>query len=131
MFGGAVHGPIEDITPTFLTPNVLATLREVDDIAHASLLKHSESPIHLCRLCHVKPHDSFPSTLPGFEDAVRCISQMPVVLIPVHFDRDTQQRPMLPSCQRSVVIRTFLTSDFMTGVPAIPGKDLPIHVRKL
>ena len=28
------------------------------------------------------------------------------------------------SFQRSVVIRTFITQDFMTGVPAVPGADL-------
>jgi len=54
------------------------------------------------------------------------ISQMPVVLIPVHFDRD----PLLhsPSCQHSVVIRTFITSDFMTGIAAEPGNHLPEEV---
>lgn len=100
VFGNAVRGPIEETTPTFLTPNVLATLREVDDIAHRSLIKYN---------------------------AVQSISQMPIVLIPIHFDRELFH-PIIPSCQRSVVIRTFLTSDFMTGVPAVPGKDLPLHV---
>ena len=52
---------------------------------------------------------------------------MPIVLIPVHFDRDPIDH--IPSCQRSVVIRTFITSDFMTGVPATPGKQIPIEVR--
>ena len=61
-------------------------------------------------------------------DTQRCLSQMPVVLLPVHFDRDPQQRPIVPSCQRSVVIRTFITSDFMTGIPATPGQDLPLKV---
>lgn len=56
--------------------------------------------------------------------AVGCVSQMPVVLIPVHFDRNEGT----PSCQRSVVIRTFITSDFMTGIPATPGDQLPINV---
>lgn len=57
----------------------------------------------------------------------RKISQMPVVLIPVHFDRDPTNRT--PSCSRSVVLRPFITSDFMTGVPAIPGSEqLPLHV---
>lgn len=51
---------------------------------------------------------------------------MPVVLIPVHFDRDAASR--VPSCQRSVVLRPFCSSDFMTGTPAIPGNQLPIHV---
>ena len=52
---------------------------------------------------------------------------MPIVLIPVHFDRDPIDH--IPSCQRSVVIRTFITNDFMTGVPAIPGKHIPVEVR--
>ena len=54
---------------------------------------------------------------------------MPIVLIPIHFDRDPQDRPVVPSCQRAVVIRTFITSDFMTGIPATPGKHLPMIVR--
>ena len=61
---------------------------------------------------------------PGIVDK---ISQMPIVLIPVHFDRDPIDH--IPSCQRSVVIRTFITSDFMTGVPATPGKQIPIEVK--
>lgn len=32
------------------------------------------------------------------------------------------------SFQRSVVIRTFITQDFMTGVPAVPGPDLSMEV---
>ena len=32
------------------------------------------------------------------------------------------------SFQRSVVIRTFITQDFMTGVPAMPGTDLNTEV---
>ena len=55
------------------------------------------------------------------------ISQMPIVLIPIHFDRDPIDH--IPSCQRSVVIRTFVTNDFMTGIPATPGKHLPLEVR--
>lgn len=54
---------------------------------------------------------------------------MPVVLIPVHFDRDVAYRH--PSCQRSVVIRPFITEDFMTGVPALPGKHIPATVSRL
>jgi GMP synthase (glutamine-hydrolysing) len=54
------------------------------------------------------------------------ISQMPVVLIPIHFDRDYASRA--PPCQRSVVLRPFCSQDFMTGTPAIPGHELPMHV---
>lgn len=58
---------------------------------------------------------------------IRRISQMPVVLIPLHFDRDPANR--MPSCQRSIVLRPFLTNDFMTGVPILPGSEnLPMNV---
>jgi len=51
---------------------------------------------------------------------------MPVVLIPIHFERGQMNRN--PSCQRSVVLRPFVTNDFMTGTPAVPGKHLPVDV---
>lgn len=54
------------------------------------------------------------------------ISQMPVVLIPIHFDRDIAIR--IPSCQRSAVLRPFFSSNFSTG-PGLPGRDLPVEVR--
>jgi hypothetical protein len=54
------------------------------------------------------------------------IAQMPVVLIPIHFDREPTSRT--PSCQRSLVLRPFVTNDFMTGVPALPGKHIPVDV---
>lgn len=53
---------------------------------------------------------------------------MPVVLVPLHFDRDIAYRH--PSCQRSVVIRPFITEDFMTGIPAIPGKHISAAVSR-
>lgn len=99
VFGGKIVHQIQDVTPTFLTPNVLGTLRQVDCEANATLLE---------------------------QDSVSCISQMPLVLVPLHFDRDTILR--LPSCQRSVVIRTFITNDFMTGIPATPGKQISEEV---
>lgn len=52
---------------------------------------------------------------------------MPVVLVPLHFDRDPALRA--PSCSRSVVLRPFLSNDFMTGVPVVPGIErLPLPV---
>ncbi|XP_032663620.1 GMP synthase [glutamine-hydrolyzing] [Odontomachus brunneus] len=101
IFGPQLHHPIQDITPTYLTSNVIATLRQADHLANQVFAAN------------------------GCMDA---ISQMPVVLIPIHFDRDAACRTL--SCQRSVVLRPFCTNDFMTGTPAIPGKDLPIHVVK-
>lgn len=99
IFGGAVPYPVHDITPTFLTPIVLSTLRQVDYVAHSIL--------------HNSGH-------------MGSISQMPIILVPIHFDRDVVSRN--PSCQRSAVIRTFITHDFMTGIPATPNKHLPLVV---
>ncbi|KAH9600503.1 NAD/GMP synthase [Trypanosoma melophagium] len=48
------------------------------------------------------------------------LSQVPVVLLPLGFEEKGQF---------SIVVRTFLTNDFMTGVPAIPGSSvMPIPV---
>ncbi|KAG5343168.1 GUAA synthase, partial [Acromyrmex heyeri] len=99
IFGPQLHHPIQDITPTYLTSNVIATLRQADHLANQVLASNG---------------------------CMGAISQMPVILIPIHFDRDTACRTL--SCQRSVVLRPFCTNDFMTGMPAVPGKDLPIHV---
>lgn len=101
IFGPQLHHPVTDITPTHLTSNVIATLREADHVANEVLAANN---------------------------CMGAISQMPVVLIPIHFDRDAVSR--IPSCQRSVVLRPFCTNDFMTGTPAIPGKELPVHVVK-
>lgn len=73
---------------------------------------------------------------------------MPVVLIPIQFDRQiylndheeiinndnqtneriiplTRLRSIASSFQHSVVLRTFVTKDFMTGRPAVPGETFP------
>ncbi|XP_069684502.1 GMP synthase [glutamine-hydrolyzing] isoform X2 [Periplaneta americana] len=99
IWGGLVRDQVLDITPTFLTSNVLSTLRQADHVANQVLASS------------------------GY---INSLSQMPVVLIPVHFDRDQVSR--IPSCQRSIVLRPFCTHDFMTGVPAIPGRELPVDV---
>jgi len=46
------------------------------------------------------------------------LSQVPVVLVPL---------PFWEEWNHSIVIRPFITNDFMTGVPAIPWKDIPIE----
>lgn len=45
---------------------------------------------------------------------------MPVVLVPV----DPDNAIAGPTTRRSIAIRTFLTNDFMTGRPAIPGAEV-------
>lgn len=99
IFGGCVRDVIQEITPTFLTPNVVDTLREADYLATKVLNEMG---------CLEK------------------ISQMPVVLLPIQFDRDSLCRsdPFL----RSVVLRPFITQDFMTGRPAVPNHHLPLTV---
>jgi len=47
-------------------------------------------------------------------DLVKKLSQVPVILTPTDFDEEGK---------RSIVIRTFITNDFMTGVAAIPGTE--------
>ncbi|XP_043219698.1 GMP synthase [glutamine-hydrolyzing]-like isoform X2 [Amphibalanus amphitrite] len=101
IFGGMVKAPLTSVTPTFLTSGVLSQIREADYVAHQVLSSSGSASV---------------------------ISQMPVVLLPLHFDRDATCHQ--PSCQRSVVIRTFITHDFMTGVPATPGKQLPLETLK-
>lgn len=50
---------------------------------------------------------------------IQKLSQVPVILTPVDFGE---------TGKRSIVIRTFITNDFMTGVPAIPGSEyMPIE----
>jgi len=99
IFGGPVEHPVDSVTTTFLTPLVLSTLRQADHLAHQVLSNAG----HL-----------------------GSVSQMPVVILPLHFDRSPLER--VPSCCRSVVIRPFKTFDFMTGLPATPGKDIPVEL---
>ncbi|SPP82162.1 blast:GMP synthase [Drosophila guanche] len=100
IFGEPVQYLVTDITHTTLNTVVLSQLRQADAIANEIIMQAG---------------------------LYRKISQMPVVLIPVHFDRDPINRT--PSCRRSVVLRPFITSDFMTGVPAVPGSvRLPLQV---
>jgi len=47
---------------------------------------------------------------------IRTLSQVPIVLFPVTFGD-------VGEVSHSVAIRTFITNDFMTGVPAVPGID--------
>jgi len=85
------EGRLLGITPTRLGPEVVKQLQHADEIVNGILLKH---------------------------DLISSLSQVPVVLFPVHFGQEGA---------RSICIRTFITNDFMTGVPAIPGKQMPME----
>lgn len=56
------------------------------------------------------------------------VDQMPVVLIPIHFDRDPSQVVSIPSILRSVVLRPVKSADFMTCIAAVPGVHIPEDV---
>ncbi|HVV66516.1 MAG TPA: glutamine-hydrolyzing GMP synthase [Candidatus Saccharimonadales bacterium] len=49
-------------------------------------------------------------------DLIGSLSQVPVISFPVNFGQKGK---------RSIGIRTFITNDFMTGVPALPGEGIP------
>ncbi|EFA75840.1 GMP synthetase [Heterostelium album PN500] len=49
---------------------------------------------------------------------IRTLSQVPIILFPIDFDTEN-------SGKRSIAIRTFITNDFMTGVPAVPNQQIP------
>jgi len=51
-------------------------------------------------------------------DLTKTISQVPVVLFPVPFGIKGN---------RSIGIRTIITRDFMTGIPALPGTHIPVE----
>merc|ERR1712048_876210 len=52
-------------------------------------------------------------------DLTTKLSQVPVVSFPIDFSSHSAT----DTTQRSIAIRTFVTNDFMTGVPAEPGTD--------
>ncbi|KJH52593.1 GMP synthase domain protein [Dictyocaulus viviparus] len=106
VFGEPVCYPITTITPTYLNPFTVKILRQADYIATEVL--------------HGRHMDG--SRDPNLEDLSRKIQQMPVVMIPIHFDRSPAE---INSYKRSFVLRPFITSDFMTGMAALPGRDIP------
>ncbi|MBU2560684.1 MAG: glutamine-hydrolyzing GMP synthase [Nanoarchaeota archaeon] len=91
IFGEKVEGPVTEITPTHLTPDVIGQLQQADDIVNNALRQYG---------------------------LLQRLSQVPVISFPVSFGKKGA---------RSIAIRTFITNDFMTGRPAVLGKDFPEH----
>lgn len=104
-FGSKIEFSIEDLTRTYLVPHIVTKLQMADHIANNILFGR------------VAASDG--TQLPNVGHKIQ---QMPVVLLPVDFDRD---RDMIGSYRHSIVLRPFVTSDFMTGQAAIPGVHLP------
>ncbi|KAK6009497.1 hypothetical protein OSTOST_25567, partial [Ostertagia ostertagi] len=104
VFGGPINYPVTTITPTFLNAFTVKVLQEADHLATEAL--------------HGRRTDG--SRDPDLEDLSKKVQQMPVVMVPIHFDRPPTE---VNSYKRSFVLRPFITSDFMTGIAALPGRD--------
>jgi len=101
-FGGSVPGPYNRITRTLPGREALDQLRAADDVVNRALIKH---------------------------DLTTKLSQVPVVSFPVDLSPRSDEHPGHFTTKRSIAIRTFITNDFMTGVPAEPGSDyMPLSV---
>lgn len=107
VFGPPVAYPVHSITPTYLCQASVEKLQKADKIATDALFG--------------KGLDGKKSS--ELVDCGRKIQQMPVVMVPVHFDRDPATAPN--SYQHSFCIRPFITADFMTGIAAVPGEHIP------
>merc|ERR1712066_1014395 len=100
-FGGPVPGPYKRITRTLPSREALDQLRAADDVVNRALIKH---------------------------DLTTKLSQVPVVSFPVDLS-GSDEHPGQNTGKGSIAIRTFITNDFMTGVPAEPGSDyMPLAV---
>ena len=99
VFGKKVTGAIKVVTPTFPRPESLAQLREADAKCNKILIDNN---------------------------LTRVLSQVPIVSFPIDFDAVGEVEN---TTKRSIAIRTFITNDFMTGVPAVPGNaEMPNSV---
>ncbi|KIH61758.1 GMP synthase domain protein [Ancylostoma duodenale] len=106
VFGDPVVYPVTTITPTYLNAFTVRTLQEADHLATEAL--------------HGRRMDG--SRDPNLVDLSKKVQQMPVVMVPIHFDRPPNE---VNSYKRSFVLRPFITADFMTGLAALPGRDIP------
>lgn len=109
VFGPTVTEPVLDVTETYLNYDTVHELQIADHAVYSVLTgrnANGEESRHLSSI-------------------IDSIQQMPVVSIPVHFDRKSGEK----STKRSFVLRPFITRDFMTGKNALPGKDIPENVR--
>ncbi|KAL3096075.1 hypothetical protein niasHS_005834 [Heterodera schachtii] len=103
--------PINDITVTHINEGTLKQLQQADHIVYQTL-------------CGLDWRDQPNSTL---KNTLHRVQQFPVIMIPVHFNRQYKPPQYFPSMRRSVVLRPFITRDFMTGKAALPGRDIPIE----
>lgn len=108
VFGDEVKENITDITETYLNEETVHELQLADHEVYNVLVGN----------------DSNGQRSRFLSPIISQIQQMPVISIPIHFDRKEGEK----STKRSFVLRPFITRDFMTGKAALPGKDIPENV---
>lgn len=129
VFGETVDYPIHTVTNTSLTTGITKILRNADNVATNILFGKTADGKGLLT------DPATPNSSKMVQQVVTSCStrtvfiQMPVVMIPVHFDRNPEVYPN--SYQWSFVLRPFITSDFMTGIAALPGQHLSTEVSLL
>lgn len=107
-FGPPISNPVLDVTETYLREDTVHELQLADHVVYNVLVGRDADGQQSRHLSSI----------------IDSIQQMPVVSIPVHFDRAQSEK----STKRSFVLRPFITRDFMTGKAALPGKDIPENV---
>ncbi len=75
------------------------------------------TPTHLGRaeIRQLRAADHIVTEIMQAHGLTRTLRQVPVILLPLGFGHEGA---------RSIVIRTFITNDWMTGIPAVPGVHL-------
>ncbi|KAI6183691.1 hypothetical protein M3Y97_00516300 [Aphelenchoides bicaudatus] len=114
-FGSAIKHSVRNITITKLTEGVIEKLRKADQIVTQVL----------------NGEDADGKPIPGIESSMHLIQQMPVVLIPIQFNKLEAVNVVNGTFIHSIILRPFITRDFMTGKNAIPNRDIPEKVIQL
>jgi GMP synthase (glutamine-hydrolysing) len=85
---------------------------EPSQIEHTELFVNEES------LAKLRAADDIVNTWQKKYGYDKTIAQMPVILVPLKFDRQGEE---------SIVLRPFITNNFKTGRPAVPGIDIDLN----
>uniref|UniRef100_A0A1I8A6S6 GMP synthase (glutamine-hydrolyzing) n=1 Tax=Steinernema glaseri TaxID=37863 RepID=A0A1I8A6S6_9BILA len=107
VFGDKIEHRLTDVTATTISKGSVSKLQHADKVVNDTLRglgTDGQPAAHLT-------------------NCLSNIQQMPVILVPLHFDRSTPSAS--PSTQHSICLRPFITNDFMTGIAAVPGVDIP------
>nr|AAA33213.1 GMP synthetase [Dictyostelium discoideum] len=109
-------------------PKICHNINRVVFIFSQNATKHTNIKVSNEPVKHITPTRLTPDVIKQLQHAdsivseqlykynlIKSLSQVPVVSLPIDFG---------VTGNRSIAIRTFITNDFMTGVPAIPGKNI-------